>query len=390
MALSREQILNRLKDSLAANKPIIGVSVGAGISAKYAEKGGADIILAQNSGKFRQMGLSSLAGMMPFRNSNRLVLEFGQFEILRVVKQVPVVFGLCAQDPEVDLESFTDYIHEKGFSGVNNFPTVGIIDGQYREALEESGEGFINEVKAIEIANKKNIFTVAFVFNAKEAEMMVEAGADVICAHLGFTRGGALGVKSYLSFDDAAQRAQRIFDGVNSINKDIIKLIYGGPVKSADDAEFFYNKTDASGYIGGSSFERIPMEDTIIRTTKQFKNFYDFTSSDANKRKHSSYVFLIKKYISEHYSEKISFSAIADELHLSRNYLSYLFKKEMGCTFTSYLNKYRIHKAMEILRTVKPAISQVAEMTGFNDQAYFSRTFKRITGMSPTDYCNML
>lgn len=391
MPLSREDILKKINASMIEDSPIIGVSVGAGISAKSAEIGGADMLLALNSGRFRQMGLSSLAGMMPFQNSNKLVLEFGKTEILRAVKNIPVIFGLCASDPTVNIELFIEKICEIGFSGINNYPTVGIIDGQYRQALENENLGFIHEVNSIKIARSKNIFTVAFVFNAEQAKQMADVGADVICAHLGFTRGGTLGVKRYLSYENAVIKSQEIFDGTKTINSKVIKLIYGGPIKSAEDAEFLYKNTEAVGYIGGSSFDRIPTEKAIQHTTQEFKSHFDFNSTTLNSEdiKQSSYIFMIKKYVTEHYNQKITLEELAKDLHLNRNYLSFLFKKEMGCTYTRYLIKYRINKAIDLLRKKEPVIAEVAELTGFSDQAYFSRMFKKITGVSPSDFIKL-
>lgn len=388
MNISRQAILSSLNKTIKLNKPIIGVSVGAGISAKYATMGGADMILALNSGRFRQMGFSSLAGMLPYENSNRMVLEFGSREVLRVVKNIPVIFGLCASDPTINLSGFIDRIYSMGFSGINNFPTVGIIDGNYRLALEETGMGYDHEVKAIATARKKNIFTIAFVFDSEQAKKMADAGADVICAHLGFTRGGALGVKSYLPLEKAANVANEIFNTLEKINSHAIRMVYGGPIKTPKNANFIYNNTHAAGYIGGSSFERIPTEEAIIHITDEFKNQSDscfINNTHVNDKKYM-YIDYIKSYISKHYSEEITFYRIADDLHLSRNYLSSLFKKEVGCTFQTYLTRYRIKMAKEHMKIESIPISIVADKVGFNDLAHFSKTFKKHTGKSPTEY----
>jgi len=388
MNISRQAILSTINKTIKMNKPVIGVSVGAGISAKYAAMGGADMILALNSGRFRQMGFSSLAGMLPYDNSNRMVMEFGSREVIRVVKNIPVIFGLCASDPTIELSGFIDRIYSMGFSGVNNFPTVGIIDGNYRLALEETGLGYDHEVKAIAAARSKNIFTIAFVFDCEQAAKMADAGADVICAHLGFTRGGAMGVKSYLPLEEAANHAQEIFDTLEKINCHAVRMVYGGPIKTPRDADYIYNNTDAVGYIGGSSFERIPTEEAITHITDEFKNQSDsnFISHSRCPDKKYMYIDLIKSYISKNYADDIVFSRIADELHLSRNYLSSLFKKEVGCTFQTYLMRYRIKKAKEFMKVNNTAVSIVAEKVGFNDVAHFSKAFKKQTGQCPTEY----
>ena len=386
MSMNRQAVLSSIQRCINNNKPVIGVSVGAGISAKYAVMGGADMIFALNAGRFRQMGFSSLAGMMPYENSNKMVLEFGCKEILRVVRDIPVLFGLCASDPTIELEEFISKVYSVGFSGINNFPTVGLIDGNFRKSLDATGFGYEHEINAIRLARLKNIFTVAYVFNEEQAQKMVDAGADVICVHLGFTRGGTLGVKSYLPLEDAANRTQKIFDIIRG--SDVIKLVYGGPVKTPKDAEFIYNNTEAMGYIGGSSFERIPTEEAITHITSEFKNLnevsFSFSRPVADKK--YLYIDIIKRYINEHYQSQISFSRIADELHLSRNYLSALFHKETGTTFQSYLLKYRIGKARALFDENTVSISCVAEKAGFNDLAHFSKTFKKVTGMSPTEF----
>jgi predicted TIM-barrel enzyme/AraC-like DNA-binding protein len=384
--MNRQAVLSSIQRCINNNKPVIGVSVGAGISAKYAVMGGADMIFALNSGRFRQMGFSSLAGMMPYENSNNMVLEFGAKEILRVVRETPVIFGLCASDPTIVIEEFIEKVYNMGFSGINNFPTVGLIDGNFRKSLDADGFGYEHEINAVRISRLKNIFTVAYVFDTEQAQKMVDAGADVICVHLGFTRGGTLGVKSYLPLEDAANRTQKIFDALRANN--VIKLVYGGPVKTPKDAEFIYNNTDAMGYIGGSSFERIPTEEAITHITNEFKNLNEvsFLYSRPAVDKKYLYIDIIKSYINEHYQSQISFSRIADELHLSRNYLSALFRKETGTTFQSYLLKYRIGKAKAMIDENTVSVSDVADKSGFNDPAHFSKTFKKVTGMSPTEF----
>ena len=210
MSMSRQAVLSKILRNINLNKPIIGVSVGAGISAKYTVMGGADMIFALNSGRFRQMGFGSLAGLMPYANCNKMVLDFGYKEVLRVAQSVPVMFGLCASDPTIDLDEFIEKIYFLGFSGINNFPTVGLIDGNFRRALDASGLGYEHEVKAIQTARKKNIFSVAFVFDSEQALKMLDAGADVICVHLGITKGGTLGVKNYLPLEEAVNQARRM------------------------------------------------------------------------------------------------------------------------------------------------------------------------------------
>lgn len=392
MSVAREQIMDKLYAQMKAGAHIIGAAAGAGITAKYAVKGGADFILALNSGRFRQMGLSSFGGLLPFSNSNALVMEFGSREILPIVRDVPVIFGLCATDPTIQLETYIDSIQKHGFSGINNYPSVGLMDGQFGEALQEQGISFDQEIEAIAIASGKGMFTIAFVFDEVQAKRMASAGADVICAHLGFTKGGIMGAKKVLSLKAAAQLAGDIFHASDRVNPDAVKMIYGGPVVTPSDVSYMYSNTGAHGYLGGSSFERIPSEEAITQTALLFKEA-GMTEQDklVNRMlqgisKHYDYVQFVKEYVAANYMESVSFSELAMVAHLSRTHLSHLFKKEVGCTFPEYLAKFRINKAKEMMQQKHIRLSEVSTLCGFNDYSHFSKTFKALTGMSPRQY----
>ena len=392
MALQREQIVYKLKSQIKISGHIIGVAVGAGNTAKYALKGGADMLLALNSGRFRQMGQSSLAGWLPFANCNEMVMDFGRREIVPIAKEVPVIFGLNATDPTIEWDDYIDLISTQGFSGINNFPTVGMIDGQFREALEEEGNSFAQEIEAIRIAHNKNLFTLAFVFDAEQAKEMLKAGADVICAHLGLTKGGYIGAKKVLSLQSAKCIADEIFNACDEVSADTIKMIYGGPVKTPTDLTFMYNNTKTMGYIGGSSFERIPTEDAITNITRVFKGTGNI-EQDAlllkmieGVKNHYDDVDFVKEYVSVNYMNEVLFSNLANVAHISRSHLSALFKKEVGCTFSEYVVQFRIAKSKEIMRFNNIKLNEVAHMVGFNDYAHFSKTFKRLTGVSPEKY----
>lgn len=392
VTLHREEILNKLKSQIRIAGHIIGVAAGAGITAKYAIKGGTDILLALNSGRFRQMGQSSMAGWLPYANSNQMVMDFGVREIIPVAKEIPVIFGINATDPTIELDHFIDSISKKGFAGINNFPTVGMFDGQFREALEECGITFQKEVEAIRIASQKNLFTAAFVFTPQQAQDMLRAGADLICAHLGLTKGGYIGAKKVLSLQSAKIIADNIFLACDTITDDVIKMIYGGPVKTPIDLQFMYNNTATMGYIGGSSFERIPSEDAITNTTRAFKQTGYINQDELlvkmieGVKQHYDYVEFIKEYIAVNYMREILFSDLAKVAHLSRSHLSALFKKEVGRTFPEYLAQFRISKAKEIMKIRNIKLHEVAGMTGFKDYGHFSKVFKKITGMPPETY----
>jgi predicted TIM-barrel enzyme/AraC-like DNA-binding protein len=391
MPSKREIILKSLFHQINTQGHIIGVSCGSGLGAKYAERGGADFILALNSGRFRQMGQGSLAGFLPFTNSNAFVMQFGSHELLPVVKKIPVIFGLNATDPSIVMEQFLRGIKSAGFAGINNYPTVGLIDGQFRELIEEQGLGYDLEVSAIRIAHESDLFTVAFVFSTVQAEKMLKAGADVICAHLGLTCGGELGAKKALSLKAGVQLAVEIFAVCDLRRQNTIKLVYGGPVSTPTDVEYIYKNTNAHGYIGGSSFDRIPSEKLIVENTRKFKTVGSYKSDELLKKmlrgiKKIDYVKFVKEYVAIHYMNGISFEDLAAVAQVSRSHLSTLFHKETGYTFPEYLANLRINKACEIIQHEPIHFFQVAELVGYEDYYHFSKIFKKITGYSPSEY----
>ncbi|MCC3145680.1 phosphoenolpyruvate hydrolase family protein [Halanaerobium sp. Z-7514] len=267
----KAQIAKSIKD----NNPVIGVAVGSGLSAKQVAEGGADFILALSAGKFRNAGVSSMGCMLPFANSNDMNLEFAQKEILPRVKNTPVVFGAFAADITKADDVLLTKIEEAGFDGVNNFPTVALIDGNYRKALEANGLGFQREVEFMRKAVTRGLYTIAFVFNKEQAKAMAEAEVDMVCAHLGWTAGGEKGIKNREDISENIKLVKEIFSTVEKINPDILHMIYGGgDIKDPLKANEFYKETDTLGYIGGSTFERIPVESSIKDTVSSFKNFY--------------------------------------------------------------------------------------------------------------------
>lgn len=382
----------RLKQEVHSGKKMIGVAAGSGLAAKAAELGGADFILALNSAKFRQMGVSSLAGWLPFSNANELVMDYGTKEILPRVKQLPVFFGLNGTDPTINQAVFLQQIKAAGFAGINNFPTVGMFTGTFREALTEHGITYEQEVQCIQQAHELGLLTIAFVFNEKQTRQMLAAGADILCVHLGLTAGGTVGAKKLLSLDAGKTLANELFHICETLKPDVIRMIYGGPVDSPLDAEYMFKHTSAQGYIGGSSFERTPVEDRIGQITTEFK-----TAGILEKDKklhqlldelnqYEDYVAFSQKYIADHYMEEIKLAELATIMHISRQYLSTLFKAKIGISFSDYLISYRMDQAKTILTENKIAIEELAAMVGYRDAAYFSKSFKKYTGLSPKKY----
>ncbi|MGL4607192.1 MAG: phosphoenolpyruvate hydrolase family protein [Eubacteriaceae bacterium] len=282
----RKELEKIFRNSLEMNKPVIGVAVGSGLFAKQALKGGADFLLALNAGRFRIAGIPSIACMMPFGNSNEIVFEFSNREIMPRLKDSAVICGICATDPIHTHSELLEKVIASGFCGVNNFPTVGIIDGKFREYLEGVGLGFQQEIDFMEKAVEKGLFTIAFVFNEAQGQAMAKIDVDVICAHFGWTGGGEKAGKVFSTIEECLELSEKIFKSVEAINPKIHKMIYGGPINTPEDAYFFYKNSETiAGYIGGSSFERIPTELAISETTDKFKNYYKLKQENKNLRK---------------------------------------------------------------------------------------------------------
>ena len=238
MAFTRQQVINRLRASIDKGVPIIGGGAGTGISAKFEEAGGVDLIVIYNSGRFRMAGHGSLAGCMPYGDANAIVMEMA-YEVLPVVKDTPVLAGVCGTDPFRMMDLFLKQIIDVGFSGVQNFPTVGLCDGMFRQNLEETGMGFGLEVDMIRQANQLNLFTTPYVFNVDEAKAMAEANADIVVAHMGLTTKGSIGASTALTLEEAPSKVQELCDAAKRVNPDIVCLCHGGPISMPDDAEHY-------------------------------------------------------------------------------------------------------------------------------------------------------
>ncbi|KAF8406464.1 hypothetical protein HHK36_008551 [Tetracentron sinense] len=265
-------ILQQLKDQINKGLPIIGAGAGTGISAKFEEAGGVDLIVVYNSGRFRMAGRGSLAGLLPFADANAIVLEMAT-EVLPVVKEVPVLAGVCATDPFRRMDYFLKKLDSIGFSGVQNFPTVGLFDGNFRQNLEETGMGYGLEVEMIGKAHQYGLLTTPYAFNQDEATAMAKAGADIVVAHMGLTTSGSIGAKTAVSLEESVVRVQTIADAAHAINPNVIVLCHGGPISGPGEAEFVLRRTKGvHGFYGASSLERLPVEQAITGTVRQYKS----------------------------------------------------------------------------------------------------------------------
>src|SRR5687768_1912585 len=269
---TRKEVVERLRETLRKGKPIIAAGAGTGISAKFIEKGGGDIIIIYNSGRFRMAGHGSMAGLMSYGDANAVAMEIGEFEVLPVVEDVPVICGVHATDPRRRMWHWLGRVKEMGFSGVNNFPTHTIIDGNFRQMLEETGMGVEKEFEMVRLARKMDLFSIVYVATPEESKAMAEAGADVIIAHVGTTVGGSIGVKgACVTMPEAVKRIRRIIEGARQIRKDIIFLSHGGPIATPEDAAYINQHTDAVGFVGASSLERLGVEESLTNLTRRFK-----------------------------------------------------------------------------------------------------------------------
>src|SRR3954466_3194733 len=269
---TRKEVVERLRATLKQGKAIIAAGAGTGISAKFIERGGADLIIIYNSGRFRMAGHGSTCGLMAYGDANAVAMEIGEYEVLPVVEEIPVICGVHATDPRRRMWHWLLQVKEMGFSGVNNFPTHTIVDGHFRQVLEETGMSVKKEFEMVTLARKMDLFSIVYVATPEEAKAMAEAGADSIIAHVGTTVGGSIGVKGAVcTMDDAVRRTQSIIEGAKKVRKDIIFLSHGGPIATPEDAAYINEHTDCVGFVGASSLERLAVEDSLTQLTRRFK-----------------------------------------------------------------------------------------------------------------------
>lgn len=266
----RDEILARLRAKVASGQPVIGGGAGTGISAKLEEDGGIDLIVIYNSGRFRMGGRGSLAGMMPYGDANAIVMDMAR-EVLPVARKTPVLAGVCGTDPFRLIPHFLREVQAAGFSGVQNFPTVGLIDGTFRQGLEETGMGYGLEVDMIRTAGEMGLLTTPYCFNDAEAIAMAQAGADVLIPHMGLTTKGNIGAQTALSLDESARRIQSMHDAAKRVKPDILVLCHGGPIAEPSDAQYILDHTEGIvGFYGASSMERLPVEPAITDRIREF------------------------------------------------------------------------------------------------------------------------
>ncbi len=278
MPQSRSNILKQLREKVSQGKPIIGGGAGTGLSAKCEEAGGIDLIVIYNSGRYRMAGRGSLSGLMPYGNANEIVKELGR-EVLPVVDQIPVLAGVCGTDPFMICDLFLKELQAMGFAGIQNFPTVGLIDGQFRANLEETGMGFDLEIDCIRAAHDLDMLTTPYAFDPDQASQLTKAGADILVAHMGLTSGGTIGAETAKTLDDSVTEIRNMVDAAKSQREDILLLCHGGPIAMPEDAQYIFDRVEGiDGFYGASSMERLPTE---LAITEQVHQFVDLKLSKA-------------------------------------------------------------------------------------------------------------
>ena len=269
--MTRQEALDRLRAEVAEGRPIIGAGAGTGLSAKCAEAGGADLIIIYNSGRYRMAGRGSLAGLLPYGDANAIVVEMAS-EVLPIVKETPVLAGVCGTDPFRLMPVFLRQLRDLGFSGIQNFPTVGLIDGTFRANLEETGMGYGLEVDLVRAARELDLLTAPYVFTPEDARAMAAAGADVLVPHMGLTTSGTIGAETAKTLDESVELVQAMHDAAREVDPDVLVLCHGGPIAEPEDAAYVLERTSGVvGFFGASSMERLPTEIAITENMRRFK-----------------------------------------------------------------------------------------------------------------------
>jgi predicted TIM-barrel enzyme len=269
--MTRQEALERLRAEVTQGRPIIGAGAGTGLSAKCAEAGGADLIIIYNSGRYRMAGRGSLAGLLPYGDANAIVVEMAA-EVLPIVRETPVLAGVCGTDPFRIMPVFLRQLRDLGFSGIQNFPTVGLIDGTFRANLEETGMGYGLEVELVRAARELDLLTAPYVFTPDDARAMAEAGADVLVPHMGLTTSGTIGAQTAKTLDESVELVQAMHDAARDVDPDVLVLCHGGPIAEPEDAAYVLERTNGvAGFFGASSMERLPTEIAMTENMRRFK-----------------------------------------------------------------------------------------------------------------------
>lgn len=379
--MNRNAVLQRLE---ARGDNIFGMTLGTGVYYKYAVINDMDLAFLFSASRFRQMGMNSLAATMPYGNANDIVMNFTRREILPQNPKIPLIFGLCATDPTINLRNYITKLKKLNIAGICNMPSVIIVDGVLSDAMEAEGFSYEKEIEAVRIAHEIDMFTVAMVRDEEQAAKMIAVGCDAICVHFGAAKGGVLGAKLEITQREAAQTATRIFALCDASGRKILKLFYGGPARTPPSVRYIKENAHADGFVGGYSIERLLVE-ANMRQAWLRKTFLGIEEPKGESEK-VDYVEYTKEYIEKNYREPITANQIAQQLHISRPYFSAMIAKELGEPFREYLISYRMEKAANLLANTALSISEIAEAVGYADYMHFSKSFKKKMKISPGQY----
>ena len=381
--MNRKAVWSRIRNR---RSNLFCMTLGSGIYYKYAEANDIDLAFLISASRFRQMGVNSLAATMPYGNANEIVFQFSTREILTQKPKIPLIFGLCATDPTIDMDAYLEKLKEHGFSGICNIPSVIIVDGKLGSAMSASGFSYQKEVDAIRLAREKELFTVAMVKDKSQAEEMIDAGCDAVCVHFGAAKGGMLGAKQEITQRQAVETASEIYETCGRCGREVIRLFYGGPAKTPSSVRFILESTHADGFVGGYSIEKWFVEAKMREGHLRDAFLGEEAHHPPKNGEKFDYAEYARTYIEQNYKNEISVNALAELLHISRTHLSTVLSRELGEPFQEYIIRFRMEKASNLLINTPLSIEEIANCVGYRDYIHFSKSFKKKMGISPSAY----
>lgn len=391
MSSVRENVLKKFRQKLSDGKKIIISGVGTGLISQLSEEAGVDALMVLSASLMRNQGRSSLGSYLPFFNSNSATFELFVKFIHPSIGETPVIVGLFGSDPTTDFPKLLSNLLELGVQGVVNYPAVSLLDGQFREAVEESGLGIEREAEMLGLARDMGFLTIGFVCTRDEAQVILDQDVDLLSVHLGLTTGGKRGAKKAYSLIAAKDSVNTVLNYATKRKEDIIRILAGGAILSHNDLQFMYQNTHADGFVGGSSFERRPLESAVTDALKLFLTTTSLSSGQKTldyqlKKETPDPIQEVKNYVAENYHHNIAFTDLCKITNTSRTHLSSMFSHTVGMSFREYLINYRMNIAAELLQDSELLMGEVAELVSYYDYPQFSKIFKKYYGVSPTQY----
>lgn len=388
--MHKSKHLNAMYRQIKNGKKIVAVAGASGLVASQVARSDIDFMLLLSSGIYRNMGIGSFAAFLGHKNNNAYLEENCLAQVLNQIKKQPVFFGLNATDPTLDMRSYLLHLKALGVSGINNYPTVAFFDGDFAAALANEGITFEAEMTVLQLAKSLGLLTCAFVFNMEQAKTALAASVDIICYHLGLTVGGETGANQAISLYTARANAKEIFSFVEHSNKNIIRLVYGGPIRNTGDLQFMYNENLIQGFIGGSTFDRLPLETALIESFMQFKhNSFGALSaakksaSAGSKEQKRKTVEMMIDFVHKNLSSDLSFNRLSKLTYTSRTYLSKIFKEVKGISYQDYVTDVRISIGKDLITSTDLSLKEIAYLLGYKDYSQFYKLFVKRTQEAP-------